>query len=623
MKLFYYDYKTLSKTLGSNDLNERNKLILLSYFLRVNTLYSIQMAGSGHVGSSLSALDIFLASFYYKKKHKKKNLHIFSSKGHDAPSFYNVLILFGYIKFELIHELRKKNGLPGHPDISINQINFNTGSLGMGISKGNGLLFRSNKEVIILLGDGELQEGQNWESFRNLANSKNYSPLIFIDSNKIQSDTWVSKVSNLGDLKAKIISFGLDCIKIDGHDLSKIYNIIQKFFNRKKKKPLIVICDTQKSSGIDFAETKNFETNNNFYKYHSGALEEKDYKNAIKILNEKIYKLDFTKKLKFINLVQIIKKNELFKAPETKISLINDYSKILSQLFEKHKNLFCLDADLAKDTGCHIIQKMYPKRFIEFGISEQDMVSFASGLTVNNRLPLIHSFACFLTTRAHEQIFNFLTEKRKGIFIGCLAGVTPAGPGHSHQMTRDISIMSSMPNLTIFEPLNKNMVKGVIELTIRGKNSLYLRLTNTLLTDCFRKYKIPKKGEFLKVTYYKKSKSIIIFQGAIFINLFHKIKKYCYEKKISIFFITWINQLSINDLKKFNNRNIIIYENGTEVGGISEKIKSKLFENNIKTKSLKNFSVNDIPICGTDNEVLKYYKFDDRSVINYLKSINE
>ena len=123
-KYMYHQYFPLSELIKidkSKKLDYFEKLELLSFLLRLNILYSIQVAGSGHLGSSLSALDIFLCCDKYLQKNKG---HFFSSKGHDAPALYNVLISSKKLKFNNLHKLRKLNGLPGHPDVDTKNIIF-------------------------------------------------------------------------------------------------------------------------------------------------------------------------------------------------------------------------------------------------------------------------------------------------------------------------------------------------------------------------------------------------------------------------------------------------------------------------------------------------------------------
>ena len=99
------------------------------------------------------------------------------------------------------------------------------------------------------------------------------------------------------------------------------------------------------------------------------------------------------------------------------------------------------------DTGLIPFRDRFPDRFLECGIAEMDMVSQAGTLALSGLLPAVHSFACFLTPRANEQIHNNATEGTRVIYTGSLAGIVPGGPGHSHQMVRDISVMGSVPGI--------------------------------------------------------------------------------------------------------------------------------------------------------------------------------
>jgi len=161
---------------------------------RLNTLTMIEHAGSGHIGTSFSCLDI--VSWLQLEVLGERDRY-FSSKGHDAPGLYSVLIGLGRLPFEQIFALRRLGGLPGHPDVvSTSQVVTNTGSLGMGISKARGFVLADrlagrSGDVFVLTGDGELQEGQFWESLQPTANRKLGEITVIVDHNKLQSDTWV------------------------------------------------------------------------------------------------------------------------------------------------------------------------------------------------------------------------------------------------------------------------------------------------------------------------------------------------------------------------------------------------------------------------------------------------
>ena len=355
----------------------------------------------------------------------------------------------------------------------------------MGVSKINGLSFaniflKEKERNIVVLGDGELQEGQNWEAFMFLQNNKNISPLIFIDANKIQSDTWVNKVKNYSKLKNKIKSFNLNFKEINGHNKSQIFKSIESHF-KKNNGATIILANTIKGKGFSFTEASNFNKQMNFYPFHSGSLSENLYAEATEEILNEIRKFCKLKKIS----PPIVKSYKLTKKKSNleSLSLVESYSKELLKFVKKNKKAIVLDADLTKDAGSSEVMLKLPKQFIEFGIAEQDMVSFGSGLAAKNFLPIFHSFSCFLSTRAQEQIFNFCSENRKGIFLGALSGLTPSAPGHSHQMVRDIPLIGSMPNMFMVELLSKKMINEFFKYQKTIDKSVFIKLNNSMLVD--------------------------------------------------------------------------------------------------------------------------------------------
>src|SRR5947208_11775613 len=156
----------------------------------------IARAGSGHIGTSFSCMDVL--SWLHLEVVGPDDRY-FSSKGHDAPGLYAVLIGLGRLDFEQLHRLRRLPGLPGHPDVQTTPaVVTNTGSLGMGISKAKGFALADRLagrvgETFVLTGDGELQEGQFWESLGSAVNLGIDRITVVVDHNKLQSDTWVSQ----------------------------------------------------------------------------------------------------------------------------------------------------------------------------------------------------------------------------------------------------------------------------------------------------------------------------------------------------------------------------------------------------------------------------------------------
>lgn len=229
-----------------------------------NALVSIYYAGSGHPGGVLSSIDIILTLFFseIKKENKKKDKNRFIlSKGHSVPALYAVLKEQKYLTNSDLYKLRKLNSITqGHPSVTNNNfIECNTGSLAQGLSFATGLalgykLKKYKKKIYCMVGDGEMQEGQVWESLMFANHHKLNNLCVILDYNKMQSDDLNKKIMNIEPIKKKIESFGWKVDKINGHDFNQIKNGINKF--KKSDKPYFIIANTIKGNGISFMHNK-------------------------------------------------------------------------------------------------------------------------------------------------------------------------------------------------------------------------------------------------------------------------------------------------------------------------------------------------------------------------------
>ena len=219
----------------------------------------------------------------------------FSSKGHDAPGTYAVLAGTEKLGFELVHGLRRAGGLPGHPDVVTHPVvQTSTGSLGMGVSKAKGFVLADRLEgrtgrVYVITGDGELQEGQFWESLAGAANRGMGEITVIVDHNKLQSDTWVDQVSDLGDLEAKAAAWGWATARCDGHDLRALDAALRDFDERAGGRPRFLVADTLKGAGVSFMEPHELpHTREALYGYHSGAPSTDEYERAVGELRQRL-----------------------------------------------------------------------------------------------------------------------------------------------------------------------------------------------------------------------------------------------------------------------------------------------------------------------------------------------
>jgi transketolase len=389
-----------------------------------------------------------------------------------------VLIGLGQLPFHKLHQLRRLGGLPGHPDVATPGMVANTGSLGMGISKAKGMIHANRLlgrpgRVFVMTGDGELQEGQIWESLGSAANRGLHELTVIVDHNKLQSDTLVSSVSDLGDLERKFEAFGWSVDRCDGHDLAAFAKVL----DRQVSGPRVVIADTVKGRGVSFMEHTAMEEDQEFYRFHSGAPAADLYHAARLELVAAADEALSVASLAPLSL-ETVQSAPTVPVPDSAQRIVAAYSAALIAAAEADPRIVALDADLILDTGLIPFRDRVPERFFECGIAEQDMVSQAAGMARNGLLPVVHSFACFLSTRPNEQIYNNATERRKVVYAGSLAGLVPGGPGHSHQSLRDISAVGGVPGLVLVEPSTQVSTARATEYALAAEttHSTYLRL---------------------------------------------------------------------------------------------------------------------------------------------------
>lgn len=601
---------------------------LFAGLCRINTLYMIARAGSGHIGSSFSSMDIL--SWLHLHEKGPEDL-FFSSKGHDAPGYYATLIGLGLLNFDLIHQLRRLNGLPGHPDVGTPNIVTNTGSLGMGVSKGKGMVFANRlagktSKVFVLTGDGELQEGQFWESLISAANHKLHELTVIIDHNKLQSDTLVAKVSDLGDLVGKLKAFGWHVERCDGNDI-KAFSKALESSNKVIDKPKVIVADTIKGKGVSFMEHTSIDSDVEFYKFHSGAPTEDAYNRAATELIEKVNFQLGECGLAPLELAEVTRSPAV--AQNQPQRLVQAYSAALLDQARKNPKLVALDADLILDTGLIPFQKEFPHRFLECGIAEQDMVSQAGGMALRGLLPVVHSFACFLSTRPNEQIYNNATEKTKIIYVGSLAGVIPGGPGHSHQGVRDISSLGGVPGLTMVEPCCEKEVGLLFDWCVnRNPLSSYLRLTSVpweVPFDLPAGY-LPVPGQ--GCSWGESGGVALIGYGPIPLAIAHQAARELADKhcvRTKLINLPWLNLVDgkwlAAELK--DCKTIISLENHYRIGGQGDRIEEALGGRLAPGRRLVRMALEEIPPSGGPLEVLKEINYTSDHLCQVLLAANK
>ena len=599
---------------------------------RINTLYMIAGAWSGHIGTSFSSVEIMSWLFLNELRDLDRGPQacdiFFSSKGHDAPALYTVLIGLGLLPADKLHHLRRLDGLPGHPHVETPFVQANTGSLGMGISKAKGMALANRacgveRRIFVLTGDGELQEGQLWESLGSAANRGLGEIVAIVDHNKIQSDTWVDQVSRLGDVESKFRAFGWHVSRCDGHDVAALERTFRALAEVRDR-PKAIIADTIKGKGVSFMEGPAMKPND-LYGYHSGAPGEQQYLAGLDELLAHAHAL-----FGGLGLGEVRTETRL-RTPRREArqtdNLIAAYERALVSQAERHSRLLALDADLVKDCGLVSFARRFPDRFVECGIAEQDMVSMAAGMARRGVLPVVHSFACFLAARPNEQIYNQCSEASKVIYVGSLAGLIPGGPGHSHQSVRDISALAAVPHLVMAEPCCEAEVEALVDTLVnRVDDSSYLRLVSV-------KWPMPfgyPAGQPLQVgrgwVVRDGGEDIVVFGYGpwLLANAFEAASLVEQETGagVRVVNLPWLNRIDPGWLRSVIGRcrSMVTLDNHYVHGGQGEMIAAAVAELGLEPSArVMRVGVTELPVCGTNDEVLAHHRLDVAGLVTAVR----
>lgn len=612
------------------------KTSLFADLCRINALYMVARAGSGHLGSSFSSLDlvswIALNELDPVAPNRAGDLY-FSSKGHDVPGLYAALTATGALPPEAIHGLRQFAGLPGHPDVGTPGIVTNSGSLGMGISKAKGMVLAhrargERRRIFVLTGDGELQEGQIWESLASAVHLHMDEVTVLVDHNKLQSDTFVESTNDLGDLAQKFASFGWVVRRVDGHEPEQIEAVIREL-DGIRGKPKIVIADTIKGRGVSFMEHTRLTAADPIYRYHSGALDAPSYRRALLELSERVgpeLEREGCGPLVLERAQPRASVPPSSAAPVNKPErMIEAYGAALVAAAQRRPDLTVLDADLAVDLGLMPFKRAFPERFVECGIAEMDMVSQAGGMALRGLLPIVHSFACFLTARPNEQIYNNASERTKVIYVAGLGGLLPAAPGHSHQGVRDIAALSGVPRLCMIAPSSPEEVKLALDYALDlHEGSVYLRLCSLPWALPF---KLPEQARLAPgrgVTVRSGRDGAIVAYGPVMLSQAYLAAEQVSRQagfELEVIALPWLNHVDTAWLDRTlaGKRHLFTVDDHYLAGGQGQMLAAAVAESGAGSIRVRRFGVTTLPACGTPNDVLRHHGLDADSLASAMR----
>ncbi|HEX3290317.1 MAG TPA: transketolase C-terminal domain-containing protein [Gaiella sp.] len=621
------------------------RLALLADMCRFNALTAVGQAGSGHLGSTFSSLDLVAHLLWESLNVARVGFDspdrdvFFSSKGHDVPGLYAALNALGVVPTERLVRLRRLGGLDGHPDVGVPGIEANSGSLGMGISKARGIAWAKRHlgrggRVVVMTGDGELQEGQNWEALQAASHQRVGRLLVVVDRNELQSDRTTEEVLALESLEAKLRAFGCRVVTCDGHDHASLRDALRTLDDGDDGTPGVLIAKTIKGKGVSFMEhPAALAAGGGVYRWHAGAPDAEAFAAAAGELATRI-----AERAAAVGVDPVAREpvspladgaESLQGEPESGSGMplprraplreaaeyvAVAYGEALLALASREPRLVVLDADLASDCRVRAFELAEPERFVENGIAEQDMVSMAAGMARHGLVPVVNSFASFLASRANEQIYNQASERTKVVYAMHYAGLVPAGPGKSHQSLRDASLMAAIPGLEVVHPCNAEETRTLVEWAVlHAEHSVAIRLA---IGPSPRRIELPAgyaPEPGVGVTLREGADATLVAYGPVMLHEALTASELLEERGIATAVVgtPWLDRVDPGWLSDTfaGVRDVLVVEDHAPVGALGDTLR-RAFAALTEPPRLHVAGVEGWPACGTPLEALRYHGLD-------------
>ncbi len=298
------------------------------------------------------------------------------------------------------------------------------------------------------------------------------------------------------------------------------------------------------------------------------------------------------------------------------------YGKKLVELGEKYKNIVVCEADLGKSTMSYMFQERFPERYFEMGIAEANMVSFATGLALTNKVAFVNTFAVFASGRAYDQIRQSVAIGKFNVkVIGSSSGLSDFGDGATHQAIEDLAIMRAIPNMTVLAPMDAIELEKMMDVIVEYDGPVYMRVNRNDLPALYPEDKPFEIGQPVVI---REGKDITVFAHGVMVSMALKAAEQLEKEGISL------RVVNVSSLKPLNQEKIIQYakdvkgvvtaEEHSIIGGLAEIIPSILKGTNTPIESV---AVKDVfgQSAQSYEELLVHYGLTDAEIVAATRKI--
>lgn len=583
--------------------------------LRYWILKATTAAGSGHPSSSLSAVELLTVLFFggffrYDLRHPEDwaNDRLIFSKGHAAPLLYALYALAGAITWEELLTLRQKGSvLEGHPTPRFLYHEVATGSLGQGLAMGMGMawafkyLHPSPARVFVLLGDSEMSEGSNWEVLQLASYYQLNNLVALLDVNRLGQRGPTMYGHDLEAYQKRITAMGWQAWIVEGHNLPALAQIYQKALTNPQK-PQFIIARTLKGKGVSLLENREG--------WHGKVLSPTQLKTALAEINCSQPRLHLrlsrprqSLPAPHFSFNHSSPKSQQSFFPEKELSTREAFGRALAVYGHDYPQLVVLDAEVSNSTYTNLFKKQFPQRFWEMFIAEQSMVGAAIGLAQRGYLPVVSTFAAFLS-RAYDQIRMAQYSRANIKIVGSHAGVSIGADGPSQMGLEDLAFFRTLRRGIVFYPADAVSTFALLRQALDYRGLVYLRTTRPPTPLLYRwGEKFPLGGsKTLRSSSY--DKVTLVAAG---ITLFEALKAAAdlqaqgiAVRVIDCYSIKPIDRATLR-LAARQTELIVVVEDHYPEGGLAAAVREAVNGINIPVLSL---AVNKIPQSGSGEELL-------------------
>jgi transketolase len=486
-----------------------------------------------------------------------------------------------------------------------------TGSLGQGISQAAGVAMARKRKgeqgrVFIFMSDGEFQIGQTWEALQAMSFHMLDNVIIYVDVNGFQCDGKMCTVMDIEPLDKRLEAFGCRVFRVNGHDVKRL---AEAGSLTPDGRPVVVLADTDACRGLEVLKTRAPKMH---YVRFAGEEEKARYAAACQELcrtggpsvpppeaGEKPRPGERT-------------------GPEI-VSRV--HAKNFVKWAADKPDVLALSADLTSSTELDLFRDAYPDRFLSMGIAEQNMLSFAAGLAREGFRPFVHTFAVFIYRRAYDQVAMSVAYPNLPVcMIGFLPGITTPG-GATHQAIEDISLMRSLPNMTVLECGDATEVETVLDVIETIDGPVYVRMLRGELPRLF-----DSPMRFGKSRLLSAGSDVTLVTSGIMTEEAMRAARTLKKRGVSI------RHMHVSTLKPFNDESVleavaksrygvITMENHTIIGGLGTIIAEKMAEAGVNRKLVR-VGLRDTFSHGASRQYLmKEHKMDALSLIGEVEAM--